>query len=147
MHEASARFATPPFKTRTTLPRKNDGTANGACVIHPIHKTSFTRTPRQNITNSLKSCAERRRELGGYGRHVLIELRNIFSTRSGNPGGECRKLRPVSASINKFMKKNAPKGTGNSAAIAARLCDVENQNTSMHAFHRKPCVTQAESHF
>ena len=44
-------------------------------------------------------------------------------------------------------KKNAPKGTGNSAAIAATLCDVENPNTSMHAFHSTPCVTQAESHF
>ena len=50
MGEASARFATPPFTPRTTLPRKNDGTANGACVIHPIHKTSFTRTPRQNTS-------------------------------------------------------------------------------------------------
>ena len=50
MGEASARFATPPFTPRTTLPRKNDGTANGACVIHPIHKTSFTRTPFQNIS-------------------------------------------------------------------------------------------------
>ena len=50
VREASARFATPPFTPRTTLPRKNDGTANGACVIHPIHKTSFTRTPRQNIS-------------------------------------------------------------------------------------------------
>ena len=26
-----------------------------------------------------KRCAERRRELGGYSRHVLMELRNIFS--------------------------------------------------------------------
>ena len=50
MHEASARFATPQFKPRTKLPRKNDGTANGACVTHPIHKASFTRTSRQNTS-------------------------------------------------------------------------------------------------
>ena len=55
MREASARFATPKFIPRTALPRKNDGTANGACVIHTIHKTSFTRTPRQNISVIYKS--------------------------------------------------------------------------------------------
>ena len=50
MGEASARFATPPFTPRTTLPRKNDGTANGASAIHPIHKTIVTRTSRQTTS-------------------------------------------------------------------------------------------------
>ena len=67
--------------------------------------------------------------LGGYSRHVLIELRNILSEKVW----ESWRMPQVEASFTfdqQIHEKDAPKGTENSAAIVARLNHVGNPNTS-----------------
>ena len=78
----SARVTPPP---RPTWPRQNIGKANRTCTIHARHTAHYQAHSHTTAKFCLdqqihwKKCAERRRELGGYSRHVLMELRNIFS--------------------------------------------------------------------
>ena len=109
----SARVTPPP---RPISPRVNGGTANRACATHPKHTTRFIRTPRQNLNLTKKSfqrCAERRRELGGYSRHVMMQLRNILCEKVWESFWRMmRKLRQVTPLINNFIKKMRRKAQG-----------------------------------
>ena len=117
--------------------------ARVAYMQDTLHTIKLTRTQRQNFVLINKSI-EKNAPKGAGGSVTLAAMfwwnsEIFFHTRSGNPGRECRKLRPVSALIKKSHEKDAPKGTGNSAAIAARLVHVENPNTclclSQHTFN------------
>ena len=139
----SARVTPPPSPNMTTTEYwQSESHVYYTCKTH-CTLSSFTRTQRQNfalINKSIEKDAPK-----GAGSSVAIAAmfwwnsEIFFHTRSGNPGRECRKLRPVSALIKKSHEKDAPKGTGNSAAIAARLVHVENPNTclclSQHTFN------------
>ena len=60
-----------------------------------------------------KRCAERRRELGGYSRHVMMQLRNILCEKVWESFWRMmRKLRQVTPLINNFMKKMRRKAQG-----------------------------------
>ena len=105
----SARVTPPP---RPTWPRKNIGKANRTCTIHARHTAHYQASLAHNgkilpwSTNPLKKNAPK-----GAGSSVAIAAmfwwnsEIFFHTRSGNPGRECRKLRPVSALIKKIPWK------------------------------------------
>ena len=95
--------------------------------MHARHtaQLSFTRTQWQNF-GLIKKFVEKDAPKGAASSAAIAAMflwnpENIFQTRYMNPGRECTQVEANFSLNQEIHQKDVPKGTGHSAAIAARF--------------------------